>query len=58
MQRWEYRTEKLNGKIGQWPSDSLARLNALGAEGWEAVGMSYSWLTHTHHVLLKREVGF
>jgi hypothetical protein len=39
MERWEYMTfeiKKLNG-------DTTERLNRLGADGWDAVGMVSSW---------------
>jgi hypothetical protein len=64
--RWEYRLEvmHLGGKDGGAASrvDAAAILDALGAEGWEAVGFSPSQAsshglrveTSEHVVLLKR----
>jgi hypothetical protein len=57
--RWEYRvvplpeTKGLKKNVEAWEPD---RLNALGAEGWEAVGLSlkYGDLMAWPVVLLKR----
>ena len=42
MQKWEYRVVALDEATGIRKSGDLApdHLNALGAEGWEAVGLS------------------
>jgi hypothetical protein len=62
MQKWEYRVIPLKDAAGlRKKSEDLEpeRLNALGAEGWEAVGLSLKQgdLVAFPVVLLKREVG-
>lgn len=61
MQRWEYRVAPLEeaGKVKKKASDlSPEHLNALGKEGWEAVGLSLKRgdLVAWPVVLLKRPV--
>jgi hypothetical protein len=61
MQKWEYLVVPLEeaGKLKKKASDlSPARLNELGAEGWEAVGLTLKRgdLVAWPVVLLKRPV--
>jgi hypothetical protein len=65
-ERWEYRVERFHivGKddAAEARADAVAALNALGRDGWEAVGFSPSQAsshglrveTTQHLVLLKR----
>jgi hypothetical protein len=61
MQKWEYRVVALDEATGMKKSADLApdHLNALGAEGWEAVGLSLKKgdLIAWPVALLKRPVG-
>lgn len=46
--KWEYKMVQMSGK----PEKSVAELNDLGSEGWEAVS---AWVDAiSTHVLLKR----
>jgi hypothetical protein len=59
--RWEYLVVPLHDEVkglkGSDPGRAPARLNELGAEGWEAVGISlkYGDLIAWPVVLLKRQ---
>lgn len=50
--KWEYKIETLGVMFGNWQID---KINKLGEEGWEAVGMFFSSDKSQICALLKRE---
>jgi hypothetical protein len=57
MERWEYKHLILGGVLKEAKPEAVEeRLNELGQEAWEAVGISHD-ASGRLHVLLKHHIG-
>lgn len=52
--KWEYQIEAIAVAFGKWQMD---KINKMGEEGWEAVGLFFGSEKAQIYVLLKREKG-
>lgn len=50
--KWEYKIETIGIMLGNWELD---KLNKMGDEGWEAVGLFYGEKKGQMYILFKRE---
>jgi hypothetical protein len=52
--KWEYKIETVGVTFGNWQID---KINKIGEEGWEAVGVFFGSEKSQLYILLKREKG-
>jgi hypothetical protein len=52
--KWEYKIETVGVTFGNWQID---KINKIGEDGWEAVGVFFGSEKSQLYILLKREKG-